>query len=238
MRTFKLIGAMALVLAFSAFTVASASAEEILWKLLPGSVGETFTGKSGAGSLQQEGGATISCTSSTLLLTDIIEGKEVHSELVKEGSTGEKDATLALGILHFVGCKTLFTGANSLGDEKEVILAHIEIHTCMIKKEHFGLLILVLPLHIEVPLVKTLILVEGLFIALIEPLVGDKKHFILNITQSGGLQTIKLCEGGPEESLKAKVNNEEVKLAGEEAAEGLLLFDGTKDATGETMMEK
>src|SRR3978361_1495558 len=110
MRSIKLIGAMFVVLAFSAVAVATASAAETLWKWLPGSVGETFTGKSEKASLQQkkvgeEGGLTITCANSKVLL----EG----SALIKEGSTSEKDATLSTAHIHFEKCTVAGLPVNS-----------------------------------------------------------------------------------------------------------------------------
>jgi hypothetical protein len=239
MRIYKLIGALVVVLAFSALTiVATASAEEILWKWLPGSVGETFTGKSGKATLFGETKKSkIVCEKSLVLLT----WEKLSSELLKEGSTEGKDATLALAFIHFEGCKVegIFP-MESLGDASEVILAHLEIHNCMIKKGHFGLLIKTLPVHVEVLVANLLILLEGAFIALIEPLPKDelKNHFLLNIKMTEGLQELKLCEGGKEDTLTAKDDAEPVENTSEEALEGLLLFDRTIDKEGETMMEK
>ena len=153
MRIFKLIGALVVVLAFSAVAVAtSASAEEVLWKWLPGSVGETLKGETGPALLaflDEKKQFDLKCTNGTLLLTYTFKAgegenpKEVtaSSELVKEGSTEGKDATLALFIIHFTGCKTLGLGANSVGDVKEVILVHVEAHNCMIGPGKFGLLL-------------------------------------------------------------------------------------------------
>jgi hypothetical protein len=60
MRTFKLIGVLAMMLALSAIAVASASAS-----ILPGKAGTTLTGTSGKATLQVKGGAAINCQSST-----------------------------------------------------------------------------------------------------------------------------------------------------------------------------
>ncbi len=228
MRTFKLIGALVLVLVSSAIAVASASAAELLWTLLPGTKGETFTGKSGKATLE---GATVSknkitCPSSTILLT--FEGNS--SELT--------EPSLALALIHFEKCKALGTlPVNSLGDGKEIILAHLEIHFCMIKPGDFGLLIKTLPVHLEIAVPALLISVEGAFIALVSPLTGDKKHFEALIEQEKGKQKIEKCEGGTAQTLTSKTDNEPVENAGEEAKEGLLLFDGTIDKAGEEMMD-
>ncbi len=233
MRIFKLAGALVLVLAFSAVAVAT-SAAETPWQWLPGSVGETFTGKSGVAKLQQKGGATIECTSSTVLLTD--EKTKTSSELT-EGTEG-KDAKGALAIIHFSGCKTLGTGTNSDGDEKEIILVHVELKNCMINKaaKTFGVLFKLLPVHLEVPLVKQLINVEGSFVAEIKSVT--KLQYTLVITQKEGAQTIEKCEGGEKETLLSSVNEGAFIQSGENAEKGELLFDMTKDKEGEEMMEK
>jgi hypothetical protein len=236
MRIFKLIGALVVVLAFSAVAVATASAAETLWKWLPGTVGETFTGKSGKAILQVKAGGSIKCEKSLTLLTDA--ELKMSSELMKEGSTEGKDATLWLAVIHFEGCTFSGLEIHSLGDKSGIILVHIEIHNCMIKKEDFGALITPLLVHLENTATKTLIEVKDSFIGLIEPLPTEKKHFELNIKQKEGLQEIKLCEGGGEDTLLASENHGVYLIAAEEVKEGLLLFDGTFDKEGETMMEK
>src|ERR1700722_7137471 len=146
MRMFKLIGAIAVVLAFSAVAVATASAETTLWRWLPGSVGETFTAKSGKAALQMKGGALITCQSSKIELKG--------SELLKEGSSEGKGATLELAIIDFVGCKTLGFAINSKGDATETILVHLELHNCVIKSGDFGILFQPLETTLEVPAAK------------------------------------------------------------------------------------
>jgi hypothetical protein len=236
MRIAKLIGALFVVLAFSAVAVATASAAEKLWTLLPGTVGETFTGKSGKATLQlrevEKIKPSITCTKSLLLLPS--------SELLKEGSTEGKDATLALGILHFEGCTSFGVPAFSDGDASGVILVHLEIHTCMIKPGDFGLLITPLPLHIEIPGVKKLIMVRGAFIALLEGKEGEKKLvFGLNVKQKEGVQEIAKCEGGVENSLEGSIDDGVTFVkAGEEAVASTLGFDMTLDKEGEEPMEK
>jgi len=255
MRTFKLIAAMALVLAFSAIGVAAtASAAEILWKWLPGSVGETLKGGSGKATLTTKfGGAafTIECAKSTLLLTYTFKKGEgenptevtASSELVKEGSTEGKDATLSLLIIHFEKCLSFGLPVNSVGDLKEIILVHVEEHNCMInaKEKEFGVLLVPLQVHLEVPAAKALILVRGAVIGL---LLGAKEKekvltYKLDLTAPGGVQSIKKCEGGVENKLEAALlNGEKFEPATEEAKEGVLEFDMTKDKEGEEMMEK
>jgi hypothetical protein len=229
MRTFKLVAALALVLVSSAIAVASASAVEILWRWLPGSAKETFTGKSGQAKLVTVGGKKIVCTKSLVLLTF----GEASSELL------EKEAKLALALIHFEGCKAEgILPVNSEGDEKEIILVHLELHNCLIKKGDNGILFLPLPVHLVVPSVGLTIEVTGSFVGLISALTGDKKHYELNIKQSAnGVQEFKLCEGGAEESLKSKDDTAVAENASEDAAEGLVLFDGTIDKAGEELME-
>lgn len=230
MRIIKLISGLAIVLAFSAIAVATASAAEKLWVWLPGTPGTTFEGKSGKATLKSTGGTEITCSKSLVLLTG--------AELLKEGEI-EKMATLALFSIHFEGCKAagLFP-ANSLGDASEIILVHIEAHNCLIKKEHYGILLKPLPVHLEIPALGLLLIVEGDVLGLLEALPKEARHFELNLKTvkgEGKEQEFKKCEGGEEEKLTVKVDNEPVEGATEEALEGLLLFDNSE---GQVMMEK
>jgi hypothetical protein len=242
MRIAKLIGAMFVVLAFSAVAVATASAEETLWKWLPGSVGETFKGSSEKATLQESGllgglGIAITCTKSLLLLTDA--ELKVSSELLAEGATEGKDATLGLGILHFEGCLVANLAANSVGDKAGIILVHLEAHNCLIKKGEFGLLIKPLPLTIEVAAAKLKIEVRGDFVALLEGKEGTKAlTYKLKIEQKEGNQKIEKCENGVKETLESNTDANGFHNAGEEAKNGTLEFDMTKDKEGEEPMEK
>jgi hypothetical protein len=102
MRILKLIGALAVMLAFTAITTATASAVETLWVWLPGTPGTTFEGKSGAALLSiPSAKADFHCEKSLTLLTDT--ELKVSSELLKEGEVN-KMATLALAVVHFEGC--------------------------------------------------------------------------------------------------------------------------------------
>jgi hypothetical protein len=232
MRTFRLLGALVVALAFSAVVVASASAAEVLWKWLPGSAGETFTGKTGKITWQQKGGASITCNKSLILLTF----GGANSELLKEGSLEGKDATLALALMHAEECATGGLSINSAGDASKIILIHLEIHNCMIALGDFGLLIKYLPVSLEVPSTKLTISLEG---ALIAPVTAttEKVRFEPFIEQKEGKQTIESCKEGTVQTLKAKVDTGENKQTGEEAKEGFLTFDATKDTEGEELME-
>jgi hypothetical protein len=231
MRTFKIICALALVLVSSAIAVATASAAETLWRFLPGTKGETFTGKTGSATLETTAGGKFLCTGSTILLT--FGGSS--SELLETGGS------LALALIHFTGCKAEgILPINSKGDEKEIILSHLEIHTCLIKKGDLGLKLEILPLLLEVPAVGLTIETKGAFIVLITPLETPKgKHFELNIKQTKGTQEIEKCEGGVKQTLLFKTDSGAFESAGEliAAGTGLLLFDGTKDKEGEELME-
>jgi hypothetical protein len=237
MRTAKLIGALLVVLVLSSVAVATASAAETLWKWLPGTVGETFTGKTGKTTIQltevEKTKPSFTCTKSLLLLP--------KSELLKEGSTEGKDATLALGILHLEGCTSFGVPANSEGDASGIILVHLEIHNCMINaaKKEFGLLITPLPLHLEFPAVKKLMLVRGAYIAKLEGKEATKQLvFPLIVEQKEGKQTIAKCEGGLENSLEASLDDKTFVKAGLETKEGTIGFDMTLDKEGEEPMEK
>jgi len=250
MRLFKLTGALIVVLAFSAISVATASAVETLWKWLPGSVGETFKGSSEVAkllALVEKGAKTVSitCKKSSILLTDA--ELKISSELLKEGSTEGKDATLALIIIHFEGCEVSGTGllVKSTGDNAGIILVHIEAHNCMITKGDFGVLLKPLPLVIEQMALGLKINVRGDALGLLE---GKEKEklltFKLNL-KSAGVETNKFkqqeflkCEGGEVEKLEASLDGITFEPAAEEVTGGKLEFDMTKDKEGEEMMEK
>ena len=202
MRYLKLIGALAVVLAFSALGVVSAaSGAETLWRWLPGSVGETFKGEFGPGTLTiLPAKAKMVCAKGKILLAG--------SQLV--GTAGEKDATLALVTIHLEGCKAegIFA-ANSLGDNPEIILLHLEFHNCVINKanKEFGLLILPLETHIEIPAAKLLVtlLEKGLYIARIAQEGAAAAKITAELKE--GKQNPEKCEGGEAEGLLMKIDN-------------------------------
>jgi len=231
MRTFKLIGALIAVLAFTVLGVANASAAEKLWKFLPGSVGETGTGGSGTATLTSAG-LTIICKKSTITLSNLT--------LIEEGDAeNKKDATLALGIIDFDECTTGGLAVNSVGDTSGLILVHVEIHTCLIAANDFGLLIKLLQVHLVVPAVeKLLILIRGAVIGLFEGKEGTKaKTFGLKVaTNAAKEQEITKCEGGEVNKLEAAFEAEKFNAAVENAEKGTLTFDGTTDVNGEEPM--
>jgi hypothetical protein len=238
MRMFKLVGAILVVLAFSAVAVATASAAETLWRWLPGSVGETFKGAQTSKErvLTWAGGQSFKCRKASILL----EG----SELTEKGDAeNKKAATLGLATFHFSEC-TLNGGfsINSLGDKPGIILTHVELHNCLISKVplEFGLLVLPLETHLEVPAVALLIIVfeKGLFIARIKEEKEGKKHNFLITAKSkevGKAQDPEKCEGGEKEILKTKIDNNAEETATEDG-EFLIEFDLTFDQAGEEIM--
>ncbi|HEV7529016.1 MAG TPA: hypothetical protein VGO29_08980 [Solirubrobacteraceae bacterium] len=232
MRIYKLVSTLVLALAFGAIAVATASAAETLWRWLPGSAKETFTGtietiviteaKEGT-----KGGSSVKCAKAEILLTDAT--LKVSSELL------ENEAKLALAVLHLTNCKSFGLASNSLGDAKEIVLMHLEIHNCLIKSGDPGLLIKILPVHIEAPATKLLVTLEGSFIGLIKEVAFNK--YELNIKQKEGSQEIQKCEGGSADSLTSKIDAEPTRNAGIEAFDFLLEFDKTIDKNGEQLME-
>jgi hypothetical protein len=226
MRYVKLITGLILVLAFSAFAVATASAEEVLWRWLPGSAKETFKALSGSIKLQEvkeggKGGAAYECKKTELLLADELKEGTVHSELL------EKEARLALAVAVFTGCSSAGLAMESLGDPAGTILVHYEIHNCLIAKGDQGLLIKPLPVHLEVLAIGLLSTVEGSFVALISKKAANE--FALTITQKEGKQAIEKCEGGKADTLLLKNGSEPQRPAGEELTGGVLLFDKALD---------
>lgn len=236
MRMFKFIGALIVVLAFGMIGVATASAVEVLWPWLPGSVGETFTGElhpKTEAILQEtkengeDGEVKIECKALSILLAG--------SELLEEGSTNKKDAVLALATLHFTGCTTSGLPVHSPGDEPGVILSHVEMHNCLIewlkKAKQDGVLILPLETVIEIgaTVVTTVLDKKGTgFVAPIKKI--GVSEYLLDARQTGGLQEVKLCEGGEEESLLTLLAGAKKENKAAEAAKAIIKFDKTKDA--------
>ena len=234
MRMFKFMGALIVVLAFTMIGVATASAAEALWQWLPGTVGETFKGEldEGKAILQEteedgkDGKIKIECATLSILL----EG----SELLKEGSTNGKDATLALAVLHFTGCTTGGLPVHSPGDEAGVILSHVEIHNCLIEwlktAKLDGVLILPLELTLEVgaTVVTTVLDKKGTgFVAPIKKI--GVSQYLIDARQTGGLQEVKLCEGGEEESLLTLLAGAKKENKAAEEIKALIKFDKTFD---------
>jgi hypothetical protein len=211
MRTLKLVGALFSVLALSAFAVAgTASAAETLWELLPGETGTTFTGKSGKATLQIKNAekGTIICASST-----------AEGEITAEH-------TLGLAFIDFTGCTVAGSKVNSLGDGPGIILVHVELHNCLIEPGDAGILIKVLPLHLEIPATGLLISIQGSLIALATPNKTPTTTFALLVQQKAGQQSITKCEGSKtEDKLETALDSGEFVQSGEEAKEGSFTFE-------------
>ncbi len=223
MRMFKYIGALIAVLAFSIMGVATASAAEVLWPLLPGSVGETFKASldEGAAVLQEEPEAAIECGA--------LAGT---GELVEKNKDAKekKDATLALAVLDFTKCviaKTAFE-VHSKGDVEGTILSHVDIHFCLIewlkKAKEDGVLILPLEVALENTVLGPLTTVlDAGFVAPIKKI--GVSQFLIDAKQVAGLQEVKLCEGSTKETLLALLpGTTEDVLAGEDV-KALIKFD-------------
>jgi len=152
MKHFRILGLAVLALfALSAFAAGMASAEE---GVLPPS---NFTVTGGTQTLTNLREETIVCKAVTGT------GKFLTEK--------EKDQH-ATGTLDFTGCTASGFAANTLGDEKEVILAKVLYLICLTEPKTllFGVLVLALenPVHIEVPIIKALILVKGYTIGSLE----------------------------------------------------------------------
>ncbi len=211
MRVLKFMSALAIVaLALTALGASTASAFP---EFLPGTAGTTFTNDSKKATLTA-GGLSIVCQ--------------------KSKSTGElQSSLLALITIDFEECTVAGLAVNSLGDSAKTILVHVEAKTCIIKEGATligGLLLKPLPVHLEVPAAKLLILVEGDVIARLLPENGAAgTHFTLDLKGSGGQQEFKECkdavgETSKVEDLKSKDDAAEAVLAIEEVEGGLLDF--------------
>jgi hypothetical protein len=213
MRVMKMIGALLLVVAFAAIGTATASAAETLWKMLPGTKGTTFTGKSGKATLQIKGSGSITCPSSST----------TNGELTEE-------QTLALATIEFIKCTIGGLPINSLGDGSGIILVHLEIHDCTISAGKAGILIKILPLHLEIPSTKLLLSVEGSLITELTPNKTKSKTFSLIVEQKEGKQAIEKCEGGSALTLTTSLDGGAFIQSAEEAKEGTLTFASEQEA--------
>jgi hypothetical protein len=213
MRVLKLVAALILLPVLSAVAVATASAAETLWRWLPGAAKTTFTGKTGKNTIQVKGGLSITCAKSKL--------------------TGElTEATLQLILDTRENCTAAGLPTNSLGDASGVILEHTETHDCLIKSGDLGILVLLLPLHLEVPSTKLLILEEGGYVALVTG--GKGKTFSLSIQQKEGKQAVPNCEAGSSFFRFSAVDGGAFTQAGFEATEGSITFTTVEQETMES----
>jgi hypothetical protein len=211
MRGIKLVTTLLVVMALSAVAAATASAAQPEFLSSGGS--RAFTGASKKAKLQVKAGATIECTKST-------------------ASGSLTSNTTASFTVDFEGCKSLGLAANSLGDNPGIILVNVTAETCFINLSptlEAGLIVTPSPVHIEVPSASQLVVVEGAFVAKIEPINVASHTGTLVIAQKGGVQSIDGCRNAANELDKKSlvtVENEEgeAKQSGEEAVEGGLTF--------------
>jgi hypothetical protein len=191
MKQIKMLGA-AIVAVVALSVVASATASAALPEFTPGAKGTTFTGTSGAGTLQSLGG-TIECTSDTV--TGVL--------------TGPKTGTATIA---FKGCSafTIF-GAKSL-DSKNAgeILTSVNLELCYINKakKEVGILTEVAKtVHIEVA--GKLIEITGDAVGVITPINTKTTKFAIAYKGKGDNQEPAGCEGKTE-NLLAKENEKGV----------------------------
>jgi len=145
MKHFRILGLAVLALfALSAFAASMASAEE---GILPPS---NFTIKGGTQKL------------ATLAEEEIVCKKVEGSGTFLTEKEKDQHAT---GTLDFKECTSGGFAVNTLGDASGVILAKVLYLVCLVEPKTllFGFLVLALenPVHIEVPIIKGLILVKG-----------------------------------------------------------------------------
>jgi hypothetical protein len=204
MKQIRMLGA-AIVAVVASSAVAFATASAALPEFVPGAAGTTFTGASGAGTLQMSGG-TMECASDT-----------VKGELT---STTTGTATIA-----FKGCSvfTLF-GAKSLDAESAgEILAHVDVAPCYTNKAKkvVGMIIATSkPVHVEIA--GKLIEILGAAVGELLPANTKTTKFKLVFKQKGGVQEPAGCEGKPE-NLSARENEKgEFKDAGEQTSEEIV----------------
>jgi hypothetical protein len=202
MRIFKLIGVLVCALAISAIAVATASAS-----VLPGAAKTSIAGGSEKATLQVKGGASITCPKST-----------ASGEVI---STSESLVIIDFG----PKCTTAGLPVNSLGDEPGIILVHVEVLECA---SNPGILKLkVLPLHLEVPSTKLLLLIEGTALGEV-PANVKQSTFALTVAQKEGKNTIETC-GKEKLVLETSTDGGAFVQSGEEAKNASLTFGAEEE---------
>jgi hypothetical protein len=207
MRVIKLVGALTMLLALTVIAATTASAAV---EFLPGAKGTAFTGESGKAILK--GGGGITCK--------------------KSKTTGELlGPTEALLVTTFEGCESAGLAVNGLGDAANIIKVHVEEKNCIISETPLvgGLLLKPLPVHIEIPSVKLLILIEGDVIGLLTPANKSTKAFTLGLAAKEEKQEVRECkdvakEASKKETLVAKVDGVEAGEGVESVENGTLTF--------------
>ncbi|HTA05070.1 MAG TPA: hypothetical protein VK774_01800 [Solirubrobacteraceae bacterium] len=201
MHISRLITVCTLAACATAVTAASAST-------LPGVAGTSITGGSEKATFQVKGGASITCPKST--------------------ATGEVLSTSeSLAIINFgPKCTTAGLPVNSLGDAAGVILVHVEIRECPSSAAILELK--VLPLHLEVPSTKLLLIIEGGAYGEIVSTNFKTTRFNLFVQQLLGSQQIEVC-GKAKEVLRTSTDGGAFVQSGEELTQAVLTFGAEEE---------
>jgi len=177
MRRLKLSGCAVLVILFSFYAASVASAVKPTF--LPGTAGTAFTGKSGTLVWQTKGGGAIACGASE----------------VAKGEGELLGSSALLFVFRFTKCTLAGLAENTLGDASGVTLIHVEAELCTISTKPLvaGLLLKPLPVHLEVPATKLLLVLEGSFVGTLSPENKKALVFTPTFTQKEGQQTVVGC---------------------------------------------
>jgi hypothetical protein len=219
MKKVRIIGLMLLaLLALGAFAASMASAEE---GLLPQQGEKAASGEStGTATLETPSGLGITCTKLSILSILFLKASDIH----------------ATANLHFSGCKALgLFAATSLDDLKEpgvILVPKALLLICLVTSATlvFGVLILPeAPVHIEIPAVGELVVVEGAAIGTLSP--NEGKEAKVSLVGSKGKQTTATgCEIAGKKltySLTAEQNENGKKEASSENVPATIKFAET-----------
>jgi hypothetical protein len=198
-------------MAIAAIAASTAQAEE---GALPTT---TFTGKSGGGTLETLKEEKITCSA-----TNILEGVMTSDSQGKVAS------------VHVTGCKatTAFGNfaLNSLGDEKEVVLATNLLGSICLNAGIFYLFFEYPAVHIEVPTIGDLWILSGSRIAEIVAKAGEKRKTVeIKFKQMRGDPEPKECTGADGKLKTAKMTVE----LGTTKTDDALLGSGTAEGASE-----
>jgi hypothetical protein len=216
----RLVKVTSLVL-MAVFMLSAVAAEAASAETLPEFTKELeFEGTTGKGELGLTG-ANVKCESSNIL--------------------GHKPENKKLGLMfmHFKGCSLGGKECHSLGDEANITLLHIVWHLVRLLKspnEHAAIWLLVLNTHVECTFLKTLVLLQGSLLGLIEPVNTKTAKYTINLNVKEGKQEFtkfvddagkeveaklegSVNEGAFKSATKSLENNKITTLAG--ATEGM-----------------
>ena len=195
-----------LVVALSLCAVAATAASAALPEFLDNVAGNTYTVKSGKGSLKA-GAFTI----------------EAKTDTGSGEVTGAKTITATV---NFESATLLGLAANSLGDAAKTILVKATGTLCYISKAEktVGVLFTITPVHIEVPSVGELVEVSGTALGDVEKVNSLSTSNVVTLNEKTSKQK---CEGGEKVELKAEKEHNKKPEAGLETTTEELTF--TKD---------